>query len=165
MSKRHRYLLALGSNRRHARFGRPERVLVEAASRLAELGRVYEVAPFLRSDPVGPSSRDFVNTALVLGTALEPLILLRALKGLEREFGRSRAGQRWRDRVLDCDIVLWSGGAWSTADLTIPHPLFRQRRFVLEPAVAIAADWCDPVTGLTLRQLKARLTRPRPLPR
>jgi 2-amino-4-hydroxy-6-hydroxymethyldihydropteridine diphosphokinase len=58
--------------------------------------------------------------------------------------------------VLDLDIVLWSGGAWSSPDLTVPHIAFRERGFVLDPAAAIAPAWRDPVSGLTLRQLAAR---------
>ena len=71
---------------------------------------------------------------------------------------------RWGARVLDCDIVLWDGGAWSSPRLTIPHSQFRSRAFVLAPAMAIAGDWRDPLGGLTLRHLHTRLTRPRPVP-
>jgi 2-amino-4-hydroxy-6-hydroxymethyldihydropteridine diphosphokinase len=71
--------------------------------------------------------------------------------------------------VLDCDIVLWSGGVWRsggrTMPLAIPHPAFAIRAFVLTPALAIAPGWRDPVSGLTLAHLHARLTRRRPLPR
>jgi len=67
--------------------------------------------------------------------------------------------------VLDLDIVLWNGGAYAADDLVIPHPAFRIRAFVLVPAARIAGDWRDPLTGLTIRQLAARLTKPRPAPR
>ena len=88
--------------------------------------------------------------------------LLITLKAIERKFGRRAGGQRWSARVLDLDIVLWSGGAWSSRNLTIPHPQFRRRGFVLAPAQDIAAQWRDPRTGLTLRQLHHRLIRSKP---
>ena len=62
--------------------------------------------------------------------------------------------------MLDLDLVLWSGGCFAAPGLVIPHPLFRNRAFVLAPAVQIAPRWRDPVTGLSVRQLHARLTRP-----
>jgi 2-amino-4-hydroxy-6-hydroxymethyldihydropteridine diphosphokinase len=161
----HRYLIALGSNRRHGRFGSPERVLAEAAKRLEELGEVLAVAPVMQSAPLGPSLRRYANGAAVLATPLDPRALLAGLQALERAFGRRHGGQRWQTRVLDCDIVLWSGGVWREKALTIPHPQFRRRDFVLRPAVAVAPQWRDPVTGLRLRHLHARLTRPRPATR
>lgn len=157
-----RYLLALGSNRRHGRFGAPERVLAAAVGALAAGGlEVRQLSPIIRSAPLGPSRRRYANAAVTVQTRLEPEALLAALKATEREFGRVRGGQRWAARVLDLDIVLWSGGVWATPGLIIPHPAFRQRAFVLGPARAIAPAWRDPIGGLTLRQLHARLTRPR----
>ena len=67
--------------------------------------------------------------------------------------------------MIDLDIVLWNGGRWHSRDLTIPHPAFRVREFVLAPAMAIARTWRDPVSGLTLAHLAARLTRRRATPR
>ena len=156
------YLIALGSNRRHHRFGRPRDVLAAALARLeAEGVRVTAAAPVMHTAPVGPSLRRYANSAAIVATALEPPELLALAKRIEREFGRRAGGQRWTSRVLDLDLVLWSGGAFAEPGLTVPHPLFRQRPFVLAPAARIAAGWRDPVTGFTLRQLHARLTRPR----
>ena len=128
---------------------------------LAALGTVTARSPIIASDPVGPAQRRFANAAILLDSEFDPPSLLAGLQRLEGDFGRRRSGRRWRDRTLDCDIVLWSGGAYAAPDLQIPHPLFRQRRFVLEPAAAIAPRWRDPVTGLTMRQLMARLDRAR----
>lgn len=156
----HTYLIALGSNRRHPRFGRPRNVLAAALERLqAEGVRIASAAPVMLSDPVGPSLRRYANSAAVVETELDPPEFLALVKRIEREFGRRPGGQRWTSRVLDLDLVLWSGGAFAAPDLTIPHPLFRTREFVLRPAAAIAPRWRDPVTGLTVRQLHARLTR------
>ncbi|MFO1254637.1 MAG: 2-amino-4-hydroxy-6-hydroxymethyldihydropteridine diphosphokinase [Sphingomonadaceae bacterium] len=161
-----RYLIALGSNVRHRRFGPPERVLAAALGQLEARGiRIERAGPVIRSAPVGPSLRRYANSAALVTCSLEPDELLAQLKAIERSFGRRRGGRRWGSRVLDLDIILWSGGAWSSPGLTVPHTAFRERRFVLGPAAAIAPNCRDPLTGLTLRQLSARLTRPQPIPR
>ena len=163
---RQRYLIALGSNQRHHRHGHPPQVLRAAVAALAEAGLTVEAAaPIMASAPVGPSLRRYANSAALIATDLAPDELLAVLKEIERRFGRRAGGRRWSARVLDLDLVLWSGGAWSSPGLTVPHAAFRERDFVLAPALALVPDWRDPVTNLSLRQLKARLTRPRPMPR
>jgi 2-amino-4-hydroxy-6-hydroxymethyldihydropteridine diphosphokinase len=96
---------------------------------------------------------------------MSPPDLLQQLHEIETHFGRERRGQRWSARVLDLDIILWSGGIWASDNptLAIPHLAMRSRSFVLTPAAMIAPDWRDPVTGLTIRQLQSRYTRPKPL--
>lgn len=158
------YLIALGSNRRHRLHGVPEGVLRAAMEELAALGTVTARSPVIASAPMGAARRRFANAAVVLESELAPTALLAALKRMEREFGRRR-GQRWGDRVLDADIILWSGGRWRSPGLAIPHAAFAQRRFVLAPAAAIAPGWRAGPQSLTLAQAHARLTRPRPLPR
>jgi 2-amino-4-hydroxy-6-hydroxymethyldihydropteridine diphosphokinase len=141
-------------------------VLAAATDLIDEtLGSVLARSPVIDSTPVGPSLRRYANAALVLESALDPQDLLASLQWLEAQLGRVRRGQRWRSRVIDLDIVLWSGGVVAEPNLKVPHPLFRQRDFVLGPAAAIAPSWRDPLTGLTLAHLHARLTRRRPLPR
>jgi 2-amino-4-hydroxy-6-hydroxymethyldihydropteridine diphosphokinase len=141
-------------------------VVAAAADLIDEtLGTVLARSPVIDSAPVGPSQRRYANGALVLKSKLAPQELLAALQWLENQLGRVRRGQRWRARVIDLDIVLWSGGIVADPHLSVPHPLFRQRPFVTGPAAAIAPQWRDPLTGLTLAQLHARLTRRRPLPR
>ncbi len=154
------YAIALGSNR-PGRHGGPER---EIAAALAALGSVSAVSPIFRTAPLGPSFRRFANAAAIVESDEQPPALLRRLKRIERSFGRRR-GRIWGARVIDLDIILWSGGSWGEPGLTIPHPAFRARGFVLLPLARIASDWRDPVTRLSIRQLLARLTRPVPTPR
>jgi len=162
----HRYLVALGSNQRSPRHGHPRAVLAAATARIGrKLGTVIACSPVIETEPVGPSLRRYANGALVLESKLAPRELLRKLLAMETRFGRRRMGQRWRARVLDLDIVLWSGGMVAEPGLLVPHPRFRERLFVLAPAARIARAWRDPVTGLSLAHLQARLTRPRRLPR
>lgn len=143
--------------------GSPRAVLAHALLALEAKGvRVTANAPVLQSAPIGPSRRQYANGAAVVESALSPPELLALLQSVERRFGRTRAqrrGQRWRARALDLDIILWSGGVWNSPNLRIPHREMRARDFVLRPARAIAGDWRDPVTGLSVAQLHARLRR------
>ncbi|MBB3033747.1 2-amino-4-hydroxy-6-hydroxymethyldihydropteridine diphosphokinase [Erythrobacter lutimaris] len=129
---------------------------------LAALGTVRARSPVIDSAPMGAARRRFANAVAELESDLSPPELLRELKRLERGFGR-RPGQAWGDRVLDCDIAAWSGGVWRSRELGIPHAGLAQRDFVLVPACAIAPGWRDPKSGLALRHLQARLTRPQAL--
>lgn len=147
------YAIALGSNR-PGRHGPPER---ELAAALVALGGVIAVSPVLRTPPLGPSKRRFANAVALIESAESPPALLARLKSIERAFGRRR-GQSWGARVIDLDIILWSGGAWTSPGLVVPHALFRTRDFVLRPLAAIAPDWRDPISHLRIRHLLARLT-------
>ena len=157
----HAYLIALGSNRRHVRFGAPEEIIDLAIWAIADaLGDVLARSRTVSSAPVGPSQRRYANAAVLVESDLAPPEMLEDLQQIEMAMGRERRGQRWSARTLDLDIVLWSGGLFADENLQIPHPRFRQRSFVLEPAAKIAPAWRDPLTGLTLRQLAARFSKP-----
>lgn len=159
------YAIALGSNRRHGRHGAPARVLAAALDALADgTVRLLAVSPTIPTPALGPAGRAFANAAALVETELDPPALLDRLKTLERRFGR-RAGRRWGPRVLDLDIILWSHGRWRDERLTVPHREFRHRDFVLHPLATIAAGWRDPLTRLSVRQLRARLLRPTPVDR
>lgn len=154
------YLIATGSNRR-GKHGAPAD---EIRAAIAALGNVVAVSAIIETPPVGPSIRRFANAACVIESDETPPELLARLKRIERDFGRRR-GQRWGSRVIDLDIILWSGGCWASPRLIVPHVAFRMRDFVLRPATQVAASWRDPITQLTLAQLQARLTRRNPAPR
>ncbi|MEM1052271.1 MAG: 2-amino-4-hydroxy-6-hydroxymethyldihydropteridine diphosphokinase [Pseudomonadota bacterium] len=153
------YLIALGSNQRHHSYGCPRDVVRAAMEELAALGTVTARSKVIATDPIGPAQRRFANATLILESEYDPPSLLTGLKCSEREFGR-REGRRWGDRVLDLDIVLWSGGVFSDPTLTIPHCEYRGRAFVLAPASEIAPFWRDPEIGLTVRQMHSRLSAP-----
>ncbi|MDX3899535.1 MAG: 2-amino-4-hydroxy-6-hydroxymethyldihydropteridine diphosphokinase [Sphingobium sp.] len=156
----HRYILALGSNRPLSARLAPPALLRAAVAALAEAGQVLAVAPIHDSAPIGPSRRRYVNSALLLASPLPPDRMLDQVQAIERRFGRRRA-RRWGERTLDIDIILWSGGRWSSPALRIPHPAYRQRPFVLEPLAAIVPAWRDPITGLRIAHLRARLKKSR----
>jgi 2-amino-4-hydroxy-6-hydroxymethyldihydropteridine diphosphokinase len=155
----HLYAIAIGSNRPHGRFGRPAGVVEGAIARLDENFGLFDASPIVLNPAHGGAGRDFANAVALVESDLEPPEMLRALKQIEREFGR-RAGRHWGPRVLDLDIALWSGGKFRSRRLTIPHPRLATRSFVLDPLAAIAARWR--VGPLTVRHLAHRLARSRP---
>jgi 2-amino-4-hydroxy-6-hydroxymethyldihydropteridine diphosphokinase len=156
----HLYAIAIGSNRPHARFGRPAGVVEAAIARLDQDFGLFDASPIVLNPAHGGAGRDFANAVALVESVLDPPEMLRRLKQLEREFGRRR-GKRWGPRVLDLDVALWSGGKWRSRRLTIPHSELGKRSFVLQPLAAIAPNWRVD-GGLTARHLAHRLARRAP---
>ncbi len=159
------YAIGIGSNRRHGVHGAPAGVVAAALDALAAAGcRVVARSRVTRSRALGPAGRDFANAAAIVESKLDPLALLALLKRIERGFGRT-AGLRWGPRVLDLDILLWSGGAVARRRLHVPHRAMAGRRFVLAPLAEIAPAWRLPGGGPAVRHLRARLDRRAPVDR
>ncbi len=156
----HLYAIAIGSNRPHGRFGRPPRVVEAAITRLDQEFGLFDASPIILNAAHGDAGRDFANAVALVESGLDPPQMLRRLKSIERDFGRRR-GRRWGPRVLDLDIVLWSGGNWRSRQLNVPHPQLASRSFVLQPLAAIAPGW-RVHSPLTVRHLAERLARRAP---
>ena len=82
--------------------------------------------------------------------------LLDSLLTIERERGRERPFPG-AARTLDLDLVLYGDLVASDPALTVPHPRFRERLFVLEPLAEVAPDLVDPVSGLSIADLLNRI--------
>ncbi|HYG64334.1 MAG TPA: 2-amino-4-hydroxy-6-hydroxymethyldihydropteridine diphosphokinase [Thermoanaerobaculia bacterium] len=151
--------LALGGNE-----GAVEQTLRLALRQLrASLGPLV-AAPLYRSRAVSPIPQpDYLNTAALARTALPPEAVLALAKALERAAGRRR-GPRFGPRPLDIDLLLYDGLLSDSAEMTLPHPRLRERRFVLEPLAEIAPDLPVPPDGAPVRELLARVA-PEPLER
>ena len=154
------YAIAIGSNRPHGQHGRPSGVVEAAIARLDENFDLFDAAPILLNPAHGGAGRDFANSVALIESDLDPPDMLGRLKAIEREFGRRR-GRRWGERVLDLDIIAWSGGKWRSRGLTIPHKSASIRSFVLGPLATIAPGW--PLEGaVTAQHFAHRLARRRP---
>lgn len=144
--------LALGSN-----VGDAEDHIKTAIKLLNEQLHGIRRAPLYRSKAVGYTDQaDFVNTALACETGLEPAELLAFIKSVEERTGRVQRF-RWGPREIDVDLILYDDLQQQTDKLTIPHPAFRERDFVLQPLVDLDPDLVDPVSEQTVQQLLDRL--------
>ncbi len=112
------------------------------------------------TEPVGDVVQDaFVNAAISLETELSASELLDYLVELENKAERDRESEIPKGpRNLDLDIIFFGNEAVQQTDLEIPHPRFRERRFVLEPLAEIAASFIDPITGNSVAKLLADCT-------
>ncbi len=148
-----RVAVALGSN-----VGDRRRHLDYAVASLHTLLTNAAISAYYETVPVGVTGPHplYLNAAAVGDTTLTPRALLEELLAIERERGRERPHPN-APRTLDLDLILFGEVVMDEPGLTLPHPRFRDRRFVLEPLCAIAPGLRDPVTGLTVRELLARL--------
>lgn len=89
-------------------------------------------------------------------STLPPRALLEALRAIEAAAGRTRP-YKGAPRTLDLDLILAGDAIVEEEDLQVPHPRFRERLFVLDPLAQIAPELTDPVTGLTIRELRDRV--------
>jgi len=129
--------LSLGSS-----LGNRRENLKQALRRLQETPglRVTKVSRVYRTAPVGVTQQpEFLNLALAGRTTLAPLQLLRVVKEIERTVGRI-GERRWGPRVIDIDILMYDSVTMESGELILPHPLMRERAFVMVPLAEIAPN-------------------------
>ena len=141
--------IALGSN-----LGDRASLLGFSRLRLSAIVTDLKASSHYETEPVGLTGHQplFLNAAVVGLTAMPPRMLLAALMLIERDAGRERP-HPGAARTLDLDLVLYGDQIIEVPGLVVPHPRFRERRFVLEPLAEIAPLFKDPVTGKTVQEL------------
>jgi 2-amino-4-hydroxy-6-hydroxymethyldihydropteridine diphosphokinase len=140
--------VALGSN-----LGDREATLRGAVTALQSIIQNIRVSSFFETAYVGDEEQPAVLNGAAIGeTRLGAHALLESLLEIEQRFGRTRP-YGGAPRTLDLDLSLFGDAAIDEPGLNVPHPRFRERRFVLEPLAEIASDWRDPVTGKTVGEL------------
>lgn len=150
-----RVAVALGSN-----LGDREGHLRAALAALASFLDHLRVSTFHDTAPVGVGPQPtFLNGAAVGETSLAAKALLDRLLAIEQDLGRERPFPG-APRTVDLDLILYDDAVIDEGPaLIVPHPRFRERRFVLEPLSEIAPDWRDPVTGRTVEELLRALSQ------
>jgi 2-amino-4-hydroxy-6-hydroxymethyldihydropteridine diphosphokinase len=148
-------LIGLGSN-----LGDREATLKGAIAALGHTPGLFlrSVSSFHETEPVGgPAGQGmFLNAVVEIETTLDPFALLKILQEIEARFGRIRT-VHWGERTLDLDLLLFGDEIINTPELSVPHPRFRTRRFVLEPLAEVAPWAVDPVTKRTIDEILTEL--------
>lgn len=144
--------LLLGSN-----IGIREENLKKAILHLKEIGvKILRESSIYETEPWGFSDQpSFYNQALEVETSFFPEDLLNEVKNIEKLIGRECFG-RWKERLIDIDIIYYENQVYKSNNLTVPHPEMQFRKFVLLPLSEIAPDFIHPIFNLSTRQLLDR---------
>ncbi|MEM7071818.1 MAG: 2-amino-4-hydroxy-6-hydroxymethyldihydropteridine diphosphokinase [Pseudomonadota bacterium] len=149
--KQHIALLASGSNMHD-----PIQAIKTANGFIKKQFDVIKCAGLYRSKAMYETDQaDFVNSALMIKTNLQPEALLKTLKSLEQKIGRVKS-YRFGPRLIDLDIIYYGDQKIELEHLMIPHPRRLERNFVMIPLSEIAPDFIDPENNQKLHILAAQ---------
>lgn len=141
--------LSLGTN-----IGNKEKQMNEAIERIeTQIGDVVSRSTFYVTEPWGfESENSFLNAAVKIETVLSADEVLKETQNIEREMGRMEKSEegKYKDRIIDIDILMYGTSIIDSPNLTIPHRFMKERRFVLEPLAEIASEVVIPGTGISV---------------
>ena len=121
---------------------------IEAAvGSIIKISSIYQTAAWGKTD-----QPEFLNQALGVETLLSPYTLLDEVLKIEIDMGRRRE-EKWGERIIDIDILLYEDQMVNSHRLTIPHLELQNRRFALVPLTEIAATVTHPVFQKTIQEL------------
>ena len=153
--RNHIIYLLLGSN-----LGDRKKQMDEALDLIPEMiGQVTKRSSFYETEPWGFSSEEFfLNIAMQTLTSLSPEEVMRKIDEIEKRFGRERADSGYSSRTMDIDILFYDDLVLDQDILKIPHPMLKDRRFVLVPLNEIAHELIHPVFRKTIGELLENCT-------
>lgn len=141
--------LSLGTN-----IGNKEKQMNEAIERIeAQIGNVVSRSTFYVTEPWGFESKNsFLNATVKIETELSADEVLKETQNIEREMGRMEKSEKgkYKDRIIDIDILMYGTSIIDSPNLTIPHKFMKERRFVLEPLAEIASEVVIPGTDISV---------------
>lgn len=153
---KHRIFLSLGSN-----LGDKQKNIEDAYDKIEErIGAIVSVSALYITHPDGFDSENlFVNSACEVGSDLDVEFIFADIQKIEKEIGRTSKSinGNYADRIIDIDLLLIDNLIINHPLLTIPHPRFHTRDFVLAPLDEIAPHVVHPLLNKTVRELKRLL--------
>lgn len=130
---------------------------------ISEKVKIIKTSSFYETQPWGNKNQPwYVNAAVAIDAAMEPMELLKYCQTIEEKLGRIRIpGKKWEQRPIDIDILMYDDKIISNGEtLNIPHQLMHLRAFVLVPMLEVKSDLVHPVFNKTISQLYDELEYP-----
>lgn len=150
MTPTHTVYIALGSNK-----GNKLQYLQDAIDGIFEkIGTVHKISKVYETPAIGFEGDDFYNACIRVETELKPKKLLKTLKQIESDLGRStKKSDTYESREIDLDILFYEDEILEDSALVIPHPNLHKRKFVLQPLFDIAKDITHPILNQSIKEL------------
>ena len=143
--------LSLGTNLENKRAHLLQTIgyIAEKIGSFSAISSVYETKPW-----GFVSENDFLNMMVCVETQLSPAEIFTVTQSIENTMGRTqKTNHSYHDRLIDIDLIAYNDLILQTENLQLPHPLFHQRLFVLEPFNEIAPDYVHPVLHKKVNEL------------
>ena len=138
-------IISIGSN-----IGDRQLYLENAINDLSRQVKIIKQSSFIDNAAMYlTNQQSFLNGALYIQTDLSPRALLDLCQTIESKHGRIRH-IKYGARTLDIDIIFYGQMILSDPDLTIPHPLWAERDFVIHPIKQMNIAFVDPISGATV---------------
>jgi 2-amino-4-hydroxy-6-hydroxymethyldihydropteridine diphosphokinase len=124
------------------------------------IGPIQAYSPVYKSAAWGNVAEGyFLNQALLVHTSLAPDQCLAQALRIEESLGRHRT-EKWGNRTIDIDILLYNNSIVNTHNLQIPHPYLHQRAFVLTPLANFAGQVVHPILLQSINKLCQQCSDP-----
>ena len=144
--------LGLGSNEGNRReFLNKTLTELNKICEIVNISPVYETLAQLPKNYKEGWDKPFLNLVVQIQSNETAPIFLKKIKSIENQMDRINLGH-WSPRTIDIDILFWGDEKYETPDLSIPHPLLRNRSFVLDPLKDLDGDFLQEARAIAGHQ-------------
>ena len=146
--------IALGSNID------PETNLPLAATRLSELGNPIAASTVYQNHAIADEPQlDYLNAAVLIETALDPLAIRDKLREIEANLGRFRTEDKFAPRTIDLDLCILGDRVLDHELLSLPDPDLLERAYLAVTLAELRPDFLHPITGDSLEEIAHELKK------